>query len=143
REVAETVAADLAKVGVRVTVQPLAFPVYLEKYRRRTLAPLYLRGLGPFYTGEDELRSLRKGDFFNVTGWEHPGFEELYATLTRTSGERERLRLLHRLQTIVHEEAPWLFLHWGEEFYGVSQRLSWRPRRDARIHLFDAGGVAR
>ena len=41
------------------------------------------------------------------------------------------------MQEIVHEEAPWIFLHIQPDTYGVSERIDWQPRPDEMIHLWD------
>ena len=40
------------------------------------------------------------------------------------------------LQTF-YDDAPWLMLYFQPDFYGVSKRVDFTPRRDELIYLFD------
>ncbi len=39
---------------------------------------------------------------------------------------------------LFYEEGPWLQLYFQPDFYGVSNRIDWKPRRDEEIELFAA-----
>jgi peptide/nickel transport system substrate-binding protein len=39
---------------------------------------------------------------------------------------------------IFYDDPPWLILYMQPDFYGVSNRLNWQPRRDERVVVVDA-----
>ncbi|MDB5615177.1 MAG: transporter substrate-binding protein, partial [Devosia sp.] len=39
---------------------------------------------------------------------------------------------------IFHDDAPWIFLYFQPDFYGVSDRINWTPRRDESIEVWTA-----
>lgn len=50
----------------------------------------------------------------------------------------KRKEALDKLQRIIQEKTPWIFM-WGQhDLYGVSNRLDWNPRADEQFYLFDA-----
>jgi peptide/nickel transport system substrate-binding protein len=40
---------------------------------------------------------------------------------------------------VFYNDPPWLLLYMQPDFYGVSNRLDWQPRRDERVITFNAG----
>ncbi|MFQ5894400.1 MAG: ABC transporter substrate-binding protein [Nitrospinota bacterium] len=137
KEIAQAVASYLGKVGLAVEVIPLEWAVYTAKrYRKRDPAPLYLLGVSSGFRAELDLGVLQKNIFINLTRWDHPEFEEKFALLRRTFDPARRRELSFRLQEIVREEAPWIFLWMQYDIYGVARRIRWKPRPDERIYLY-------
>ena len=55
--------------------------------------------------------------------------------LGQTFDPVERRRISYRMQRIVREESPWVFLWNQYDFFGLSARTQWTPRPDERIYL--------
>jgi peptide/nickel transport system substrate-binding protein len=139
KELAEATASYLQQAGVRVKVNPLAWPVYAKKmFEDVSPADMYLLGLGSSFDGQDEIRYLDKDFGYNPTFWNNADFEKLYHDLNLTVDPRQRTQILYRLQEIAHDDAPIIFLYKQIDNYGVSKRLNWTPRKDELIILEDA-----
>ncbi len=138
RDVATVVASYLDQVGVKTTVEVIEWSVFLETLRERTTAPLFFLGLGAWFNGQDELRSVQKDDTYSATQWVSEEFEQKYAELVKTFDDVKRRELSHELQAIVHKEAPWIFLYKQYDLYGVRERLQWSPRPDERMYFYGA-----
>ncbi len=39
---------------------------------------------------------------------------------------------------IFYDESPWLLMYFQPDFYGVSTRIDWAPRRDEKIYINEA-----
>ena len=39
---------------------------------------------------------------------------------------------------IFHERGPWLLMYFQPDFYGVSNRVDWKARRDEKIYINEA-----
>jgi peptide/nickel transport system substrate-binding protein len=39
---------------------------------------------------------------------------------------------------VMYNDPPWLFLYFQPDFYGVSNRIDWEPRRDEKIVVYNA-----
>ena len=137
-EIAEAIAAQLADVGVRVTVQPWEWSAYRrERLVPRTTAPLFLLGLASRRDGLEDTENLAYGFPFNPTRWYNQEFERLLDQAARTFSQTFRQSLLLDAQAIAYEEAPWIWLWRPYLLYGVSQDLDWwHPRADGLIYLY-------
>ncbi|MFQ5694098.1 MAG: ABC transporter substrate-binding protein, partial [Nitrospinota bacterium] len=113
KEISEVVANSLRKVGVQVEVVPLEWSVFLSKRRKKTLAPLYFHGFSSAFNAELDVGVLRPNLFANLTAWKNADFIDGYRTLGQTFDPEERKKVSFRLEEIIHEEAPWIFL-WNQ-----------------------------
>lgn len=142
REIAEAIAAQLADVGVEVTVQPQEWSTYLrERLAPKETAPLFLLSLISRGDGMEDTRNLAYDFPFNPTLWRNEEFETLLDRADQTFNETLRLNLLRQAQAIAYEEAPWIWLWRPYLFYDVSEELSWwHPRADGLIYLYTQSG---
>ena len=142
REIAEAIAAQLADVGIEVTVQPREWPTYLrERLAPKETAPLFLLSLISRGDGLEDTRNLAYDFPFNPTLWRNEEFETLLDRADQTFDETLRSSLLRQAQAIAYEEAPWIWLWRPYLFYGVSEELSWwHPRADGLIYLYTQSG---
>ena len=135
KEMSEFIAAYFRAVGVRVEVIPMEWSVFLARRRKKTLAPLYFHGFSSAFNEELDLGVLRPNLFANLTAWKNREFVENYKKLGQAFDPDERRRISYRMQRIVHEESPWVFLWNQYDFFGLSARTQWIPRPDERIYL--------
>lgn len=139
KELAEATASYLQQAGARIKVNPLAWPVYAKKmFEDVNPAEMYLLGLGSSFDGQDEIRYLEKDFGYNPTFWNNTDFEKGYHDLNLTVDPKQRTEILYRLQQIAHDDPPIIYLYKQTDYYGVSKRLSWTPRRDELIILDQA-----
>ena len=135
KELSEFLAADFRAVGVKVEVIPLEWSVFLARRRKKTLAPLYFHGFSSAFNEELDLGVLRPDLFANLTAWRNREFIRNYKKLGQTFDPHVRRRISYRMQRIVHEDSPWVFLWNQYDFFGISARTQWTPRPDERIYL--------
>ncbi len=135
KEISEAVASNLRKIGIDMEIIPLEWSVFLAKRRKKELEALYYHGFSSAFEPELDLGVLRPTLFANLTAWKNPEFIEGYNRMRYTFDPSERKALSFRLQRIIHEEAPWVFLWAQEDFYGLHDRIRWIPRPDERIYL--------
>ena len=135
KEMCESVAANLRAVGLKAEVNPLEWSVYLSRRRKKRFSPLYFHGFSSAFNAELDLGVLRPNLYANLTDWKNPEFIDSYIRLGRTFDPAERKKISYRMQNIVHEDAPWVFLWNQYDFYGLNPRIKWFPRPDERIYL--------
>jgi peptide/nickel transport system substrate-binding protein len=138
QEIAGAIAAQLAKSGVKVTVQPQEWSVYVrERLVPKEAAPLFLLSLMSRGNGLEDTQNLAYNFPFNPTLWYNEEFEKLLSQAGETFNQTLRLALLRQAQAIAYEEAPWIWLWRPFLFYGVSQDLDWwQPRADGLVYLY-------
>jgi len=134
-EIAAAVASNLRAVGIHVEVNLLEWSVFLSRRSKKILSPLYLHGFSSAFDAELDLGALRPSLFANLTAWKHPEFIAEYQKLRQSFDPEELRRISFRLQRLVIEEAPWIFLWHQYDFFGLSARIGWLPRPDERIYL--------
>ncbi len=138
-EIAQVIASQLEEIGVtfREGVRSYEWGNYRSKLLSYDLPGLFMQGSG----GEFEL--LTEAADFTITSpsnfyrWENAEYETLWDELQISLDADRRIAIGHRMQEIVHEEAPWIFLHIQPDTYGVSDRVNWSPRPDELIHLWE------
>lgn len=143
KEIAEAMAGQLAKVGIRARVVAHEWALYVSKMSAYQNAPLSLWGWGNWTLDADNSLYPRMhcpGSIPPKTSIEAYCNKELDAVLeeARSIIDREkRLALYSKAQKIVLEDPPFIFLYQLRDLYGVSNRLKWTPRSDEMIWAYE------
>lgn len=138
--VALAIGQYLSDVGVKTNVELLEWAsVYIPLISQHDAGPLFFLGTGggtwsPLYDMTD-LAEVDSGT--NYTSWDNPdwfsGWEEIAAATT----DEERRAVIDRMLKVFYNDPPWLMLYFQPDFYGVSNRIAFEPRRDEKVYLFD------
>jgi peptide/nickel transport system substrate-binding protein len=139
-EICQVVAADLAKVGVKVDLQVFDWSVFVQKSARRGAGfrDTYLIGSGPGFECQADLGLVQKDSGSNRSLFESARFEALWDEMSTAFDVKKRREICFKMQEVLADEAPVIFLWFQTDLYGVSERLVWKPRPDERIRLIDA-----
>jgi peptide/nickel transport system substrate-binding protein len=139
-EICQVIAADLGKIGVKVDLQVFDWSVFSQKTLRRGagLRDTYLIGSGPGFECQADLALVQKESGSNRSLFESARFEALWDDMSSTFDVKKRKDICYRMQEVLLDEAPVIFIWFQTDLYGVSQRLIWKPRPDERIRLHDA-----
>jgi peptide/nickel transport system substrate-binding protein len=143
KEVAEAIAGQLAKVGITVKVQPHEWASYMKMmFSPEGAGPLYMVGWAGNLDADQILYgTLHCGAVFSR--WCNKEFDRYLDHGRATLDQKERERLYSAAAQLVHEEAPWLFLYHGVDFYGVSNRVvNWKPTPHLQrvLYMYKAPG---
>lgn len=138
KEVAEAIAGQLARVGIRATVRTHEFVAYLNNlvYKHRG-GPIWLIGWGtPTIDAETVYGPLfRTGS--NLTTYHNPELDRLFDEAQTIMDEKKRLEQYHRINRLWVQDAAAVPLYQQLDLYGVSRRLVWKARSDERIKAFE------
>ena len=52
--------------------------------------------------------------------------------------EEEQRVIIDEMLQVFYDDGPWLHMYFQPDFYGVSNRIVWEPRRDEYVELFEA-----
>ena len=139
-EICQVIASDLAKVGVKSDVQVFDWSVFVGKSARRGAGfrDIYLIGSGPGFECQADLALVQKDSGSNRSLTDMPRFEALWDDMSVTFDVKKRRDICFRMQDVIYDEAPVIFIWFQTDIYGVSQRLDWKPRADERIRLHNA-----
>ncbi len=138
-ELAQAIAAQLGKVGVTFSrgVRTFEWGNYRAKLLSYDLPGLFMQASGGEFELATEAADLTITSPSNFYRWEHPAYEALWQALQNEFDPARRRDIGFRMQEIIWEEAPWIFLYIQPDLYGVSREIDWQPRMDEKIHLWD------
>ncbi|MGQ0570566.1 MAG: ABC transporter substrate-binding protein, partial [Armatimonadota bacterium] len=139
-EICQVIAADLAKIGVKTDLQVFDWSVFVNKSARRGAGfrDIYLIGSGPGFSCQADLALVQKDSGSNRSLIDMPRFEALWDELSITFDVKKQKDICYRMQEVIHDEAPVVFIWFQTDVYGVSQRLEWKARADERIRLHNS-----
>jgi peptide/nickel transport system substrate-binding protein len=138
KEVAEAVAGQLTKAGIRTTLRTYEFVNYLNNlvYPHKP-GPVWLIGWGtPTLDAETVYGPLfRSGS--NLSNYHNPDFDGMVDQAQTMMDEKKRLEIYHRINKLWIEEAAAVPLYQQLDLYGANRRLTWKARSDERIKAYD------
>lgn len=139
-QLALVVAQELENVGITVEdVEVWEWGQYITVLGERELPGLYVLAFGGAEnTPETDMWAIHPDRQTNSTNWFDQEWYDTYAELAATFDEERRQELNHRLQEIMHEQNPWLWL-WREPLiFGISDAVEWQPRADDHPYFYGA-----
>ncbi len=138
KEVAEAVAGQLTKAGIRATLRTFEWGNYLNGmvYVHKA-GPVWLIGWGSgTYDAESIYVPLfRTGGVF--VNYHNPEFDRMVDEAQTIMDEKKRLEQYHRINRLWIEDAAAMPLYQQVDLYGVSKRLVWQARGDEVIRAYD------
>jgi peptide/nickel transport system substrate-binding protein len=139
REVAEAVAGQLTKAGIRTTVRMHEGVTWLNNvlYVHKA-GPVYLLGWGSggSYDAEGVYDPLfRSGKI--LTNYYNSDLDAMNDEAKQSMDSKRRLDLFHRINRILIEDAAAMPLYQQMDLYGANRRLVWKARGDERIKGYD------
>jgi peptide/nickel transport system substrate-binding protein len=132
----EAVAASLADVGVRVTINKIDASVSTKNQKNRTTNGMYLRSNAAAFDPGLTFSILKPNHAGNATQWADPAFLALQDKLATGGTPAERLDWSYQAQHIVMDQAPMLFLWQEPSLFGVNKKVAgFVPSMDEKIRL--------
>src|SRR5437588_10444636 len=136
-EVAEAVAGQLTKAGIKTTLRTYDFVTYLNNmvYVHKA-GPVWLIGWG---TGTMDAETVyvplfrSPGIFVN---WLNEDFNRMLDEAQTIMDDKKRLEQYHRINRLWLEEMPAVPLYQQIDLYGVAKRLNWKARSDEVLQAY-------
>ena len=138
--VALAVGQFLTDVGVKTTVETLDWTsLYTPLVRKHDAGPLFFLGSGgALWSAIYDMTDLAEVDSgTNYTSWNDPDFFGGWKDIQNAKTPKEQEDVVNRMLKVFYEKGPWLLMYLQPDFYGVSNRVDFQPRRDERLHVFD------
>jgi peptide/nickel transport system substrate-binding protein len=140
KEVAEAVAGQLTKAGIKTTLRTHEFVSYLNNmvYVHKA-GPVWLIGWGtPTMDAETVYVPLfRSGNIF--VNWHNDDFNGMIDEAQTMMDEKKRLAQYHKINKLWVEEVPAVPLYQQIDLYGANRRINWKARSDELIRAYDMG----
>lgn len=130
-EVAEAVSAMLGEAGFNVNLEVLESSAYLDVYNSNSNEELFMIALADgLLDASYSLVHYTKDRAEGQTDYYNKEVEELYHAAGRNLDFDERAEQYQKIQEIVAEERPHIFLYQGSVNYGVKADINFTPRLD-------------
>ncbi len=126
KKVAEIIQQRLKEVGVKADIQVIEWAAFIKEYVKPRRFDAVILGLG---TGVDPdqyavWHSSQTGpDQMNRTGYSNPEVDRLLEAGRSSCVQQDRVKYYHRIQEILAEDLPMLFLYFKDELPVVSSRF--------------------
>jgi peptide/nickel transport system substrate-binding protein len=138
KEVAEAVAGQLTKAGIRTGVRTFEWGNYLNTmvYVHKA-GPIWMIGWGSgTYDAESIYVPLfRTGGVF--VNYHNPEFDGMVDEAQTIMDEKKRLEQYHRINKLWIQDAAAMPLYQQLDLYGVAKRVAWKARGDEVIRAYD------
>jgi peptide/nickel transport system substrate-binding protein len=138
KEVAEAVAGQLTKAGIRTQLKTHEFVSFLNNmvYLHKP-GPIWLIGWGtPTVDAETVYGPLfRTGS--NLGNYHNADFDGMVDQAQSQMDEKQRLATYHKINKLWVDEVPAIPLYQQMDLYGASKRLTWKARSDELIKAYD------
>jgi len=120
-ETAQAVAGQLEKVGVKVTVKPLEWAVYIQDFSNKKLTPMLFAAWGTYPDADPMFDAFLKGGVYSYA--DLPAFDKLVRDARSTMDEKKRQQMLQEAAKLQHDEALAIFLHQLVNIYAINDRV--------------------
>ncbi len=131
----------LSDIGVQTEVELQDFgSVFVPALVGKTAGPLFMVATGgSIWSAQYDMADLRAPDgATNYPSWNNDVWFAGWDRLAQTRDPAEQDAIVHEMLEAFYADPPWLMLYFQPNYYGVSERLDWEPRRDARIVVTNA-----
>lgn len=138
--VALAIGQYLDDIGVKTNVELMEWAsVYVPLIQKHDVGPMFLLGSGggtwsALYDMAD-LSAVDAGT--NYTEWKNPDWFSGWPEIAAATTDEEQRAVIDRMLEVFYNDPPWLMLYFQPDFYGVSNRITFEPRRDEKVYLFD------
>lgn len=138
--IAQAIGQYLGDVGVDTKVEPMDFNSrFAPMSRRHETGPLFFMGNGgATWSAIYDLSLFSTKTAGTNTGmWFNQRWQADFDSLKNVRDPVRERAVVDDMLAIFREEAPWLFLYFQPDFYGVGEQIEWTPRRDELIDVMD------
>ena len=136
QEQAEAIAADLAKVGIRVTLEPFERAVMWDRYKKK-LHQMYIYFWDDAPEPDRYMYSLfhsKSRDYY----YKSETVDQLLDKGRSTLDPAARAKVYNELDRFLYQDAPWVYLYVIPEVFAVSNAVEYKGLRDGYLIMSTA-----
>ena len=131
----------LDDIGVKTDCQLMDFRAeFIPLLVAQQAGPMYFVGSGggnwnPLYEMADMASETSNP---NYGFWSNPEWFDRWRSLADVRDPVEEKAIVNEMLEVFYNDPPWIILYMQPDFYGVSNRLEWQPRRDEWVMINSA-----
>ncbi len=139
-EVSQAVAGMLEKVGIRTKQITGEYGAFFSGWLKGDYKGMTMIG------SQNEFDAAGSVQYFFYSkqsgpGYQYSGDPKIDAFYEQQIGELDpakREKLLHDMESYIHDQAYWLFMYFQNDIYGASKTLKWTPPKNERVAFWAA-----
>jgi len=137
-DIVQALAAQLEKVGVKVQVNLMEAATLTANVTAKKNSPLYYLGnTGWTMDAMSNFQSYLKSDR-RYNAWKNQEADKLVDIEETTIDPDKRMDALKKLQQLLIEEAPYVYLYQLDSIYGMSKNVQWTPNVIGVLNMYNA-----
>ncbi|MBI2873571.1 MAG: ABC transporter substrate-binding protein [Firmicutes bacterium] len=137
REFLQAIVDDYRKIGVEVTLNIMEKAAFGQALKDRKNSELYLHTAGAGFDPALDVRNMRPDHPNNGHQFTPPEFLEGFEKIRTIVDPKLRQEWSYKLQDVMSDGAPWVFLWMEPEVYGVNKGLNgFTPQGDEHLRVF-------
>jgi peptide/nickel transport system substrate-binding protein len=137
KEMAEAVAGDLIKIGIKATVKTHEWGTYMNRMYTHNNAPAYILGWGnTSFDADFTIAPLMRSEKV-LSNIALPKLDALIDQGISTMDPKKRQKIYSDMVKYIKEEVPWAWAYQQIDIYGVNERLNWKARTDELMVVFE------
>src|SRR3990172_3926968 len=136
KEMSEAMAADLAKVGIKVNITMAESARYLELMANRQAGPLFLILWGTLDLDADILVNMFHSQAAFAT-WKDPGVDKLLDAARTELDLKKREALYFQVEQRLYDQVAYLAGHREKWSMVVSSRVEWQPLLGRAVYFWN------
>ncbi|PKR78172.1 peptide ABC transporter substrate-binding protein [Halalkalibacillus sediminis] len=138
RESAELIQAMLSEVGITANLEFKEWSSFVENYTSKTFDEMFMIGYGnSMFDAALALDRLTQDQNEGETDYMNEEVEELLNEAESNMDPEERVEQYQRVQEIIAEERPQIYLYQLDAVVGMQSNVDFEPRLDEMIYVKD------
>ncbi|MBI2369279.1 MAG: ABC transporter substrate-binding protein [Deltaproteobacteria bacterium] len=137
REIAQAVAGQLAKVGIRARLITPEWSILWSEFTAGKYNFVQI-GRGDVVDGDEYLTQYFGTNVTKRLGYSNPQLDRLLDEQRQIFDQDRREKVLQQAVRLIHEEAPCVFLYNFQDLYGSRKRVTWKPQPNEYILMWRA-----
>jgi peptide/nickel transport system substrate-binding protein len=141
---AQSIQAQLGKVGIKVNVQTLDSNTYVQKWLDGDFEAAVAQNGGSADPNTMYARYFTSDGTYNkVAGYSSPELDKLFAEGIATTDEAKRQAIYKQISETLVDNAVWIWLFTPQEFIAVNTSVhGFQPRTDASLSMLWKASIA-
>ena len=138
KEMAEAVAGDLRKIGIRANVKTHEWGTYMTNMMyAHNAAPAYILGWGnTSFDADFTINPLMRTGML-LSNVSIPKLDALIDQGISTMDKQKRLKIYSDAAKVIHDEVPWGWVYQQVDIYGANERVNFKARTDELMPVYD------
>ncbi len=151
KEIGEAIASQWGEIGVKTKTSSPVWTDYVGLINNRKQAQAYLLGWGNTTWDADNtlftLLDKPKADISAPDGsvysyWTNDKAQKNIVDAKTVADTTKRQALYQEANQIIHDEAPWVFLHQQKDIYAYNKaKIKWAARSDEQLNAFEVASA--